>query len=218
MSITARTAAAVLIGSLAATGCATKGALRDAMSEQQAALEQQRAELAAQLQTERSERTAADERLASDLAQLRTDLQAMRTDFNAQIEAVAEGLKFALPVHFAFDDAAVRPDDHAALEAFASVVNQHYTGAIVTVEGFTDPAGTTAYNRTLAQRRAEAVRDRLIEVGIQAQVRPVGYGEDRLVVPGAEKDDPGAELNRRVVFVIETPSQGAVTATVGLEG
>ncbi|NIP77868.1 MAG: OmpA family protein [Gemmatimonadetes bacterium] len=209
--VNTRTAAAILLGSLAATGCATKGALREAVDQQQAAWE-------AALDAERSERMAADERLATDLADLRADLEEMRTEFNAEIEAVAQGLQFVVPVHFAFDDAEVRPSDHAALEAFASVVNRHYTGSLVTVEGFADPAGSVAYNKDLSQRRAEAVRDRLIENGIQAQVRPIGYGEDRLVVPGASKDDPGAELNRRVVFVIESPAQSAAVAAAERSG
>ena len=199
MGLKTRTAAAVLLGSLSATGCATKGALRNATAQQQEALE-------AGLEAERSERMAADERLSNDLQELRSDLESLRTDFNAQIEAVAEGLKFALPVHFAFDESDVRPADYPVLERFASVVNKHYAGSLVTVEGFADPAGSAAYNRALAQRRAEAVRDQLVEQGIQAQIRPVGYGEERLVVPGAAKDEPGAELNRRVVFVIESPS------------
>lgn len=195
----ATTAAAVVLGSLVATGCATKGALKNAVASQQAALK-------AGLDQERTERTAADDKLQSDLAQLRSDLDQLRTQFNAQIEAINEGLKFVLPVHFAYDDAQVRPQDDAALKAFSDVVNKHYTGSLVTVEGFADPAGSTSYNKKLSQRRAEAVRDRLVEGGIQAQIRPIGYGETRLVVPGAEKDDPGAELNRRVVFVIESPS------------
>jgi peptidoglycan-associated lipoprotein len=201
-----RAAVVVLIGSVAATGCATKGALREAVDQQQAALENA-------IETERSERMAADERLASDLAELRADLDELRTDFDAEIEAIAQGLQFVLPVHFAFDDAQVRTADYPALERFASVVNRHYAGSLVTVEGFADPAGSAAYNKNLAQRRAESVRDHLIEEGFQAQIRPVSYGEDRLVVPGAAKDDPGAELNRRVVFVIESPSQGASVAT-----
>jgi outer membrane protein OmpA-like peptidoglycan-associated protein len=211
MAINTRIAAFVLLGSSVVTGCATKGALRDAMTEQQAALE-------AGLEAERSERMAADERLAADLAELRTDLEELRTEFNAEIEAVAQGLQFVLPVHFAYDDASVRSEDYEALERFASVVNKHYAGSLVTVEGFADPAGSVAYNRSLSQARAEAVRDRLLEVGIQAQLRPVGYGEDRLVVPGAAHDDPGAELNRRVVFVIESPSPAGPVAMALTEG
>ena len=183
--------------------CATKGHVRDALAEQ-------RAQLEASIAQERSERAAADERLAADLASLRADLQAMRTEFDADIEAVAQGLQFALPVHFAFDDATVRPEDMEALQRFADIVNRHYTGAVVTIEGFADPAGAAAYNRALSERRSVAVRDRLIANGIQAQLRAVGYGEDRLVVPDAEKNQPGAELNRRVVFVIESPAAANV--------
>lgn len=205
------TVAFVLLASLLATGCVTRGAFRDAMAQQQAALE-------AGLETERSQRMAADERLASDVAALRTDLEELRTRFNAEIEAIAQGLQFVLPVHFAYDDAAIRPADDPALEGFVAVVNRHYAGATVTVEGFTDPAGSVVYNRALGQQRAETVRDRLVQLGIQAQVRPVGYGEDRLVVPGAAGDDPGAQLNRRVVFVIESPPQGTVTVEATASG
>jgi hypothetical protein len=41
----------------------------------------------------------------------------------------------------------------------------------------------------------------------------VGYGKARLVKPGAMGDDAGAELNRRVTFVIETAAGGS-TATL----
>lgn len=187
--------------------CATKGHVRNALAEQ-------RAEVDAVIAGERSERMAADERLAADLTALRADLQAMRTEFNASIEAVAQGLQFTLPVHFSFDDATVRETDMEALQRFADIVNRHYTGAVVTVEGFADPAGSASYNRALSKRRSDAVRDQLVQHGIQAQLRTVGYGEDRLVVEGASKDDPGAELNRRVVFVIESPpaATGVVSA------
>jgi outer membrane protein OmpA-like peptidoglycan-associated protein len=42
----------------------------------------------------------------------------------------------------------------------------------------------------------------------------VGYGKTRLVVPGAWGDEPGAEQNRRVVFVIETKGEPAMRATL----
>lgn len=207
MGFTTRAGVVAVLGSLLATGCATKGNLRDALG-------QQRAELESQIEEERSERIAADERLAADLAELREDLDALRSEFSAEIEAVAEGLKFVLPVHFAYNEAEVRPGDYPVLERFTAIVNRHYTGSLVTVEGFTDPAGSMAYNRALAQRRAEAVRDHLVENGIEAQVRPIGYGEERLVVPDATGDDPGADLNRRVVFVIDSASRTSSVAGV----
>jgi len=199
------TALMLLAGTTFLGGCATKGSLRTAVDEQRAATAEQRAAL----DVERSERIAADERLGRDLAQLRTDMNAMRDDFGAQIAAVANGLQFVLPVHFGFDDATVRQADMAALARFAEVVSKHYPGSVVTVEGFADPSGSRAYNQALSARRAESVRSHLMERGIQAQVNAVGMNTSRLVVPNAGGDAPGAELNRRVVFVIESPPSSA---------
>ena len=182
-----------LASAMLLSGCATKGQLRQLESR-----------LGTQLEQERAARAAADEQQAAQLQQLRTDLDAMRTEFNAKIVALEEGMQFALPVHFAYDDATVRPEDTAALDRFAQIVGKYYQGSVITVEGFADPAGTRSYNLKLSTERADAVREHLTGRGIQAQLRTVGYGEDRLVTPGAAKDEPGAELNRRVVFVVDS--------------
>ena len=187
-------------------GCATKGQLRTSAAAQSAALRTAMDEAKSNLDAERAERIAADEGLARDLAQLRTDLNALRTEFGAKIAAVENGMQFVLPVHFAFDRAEVRAEDQQALDRFAQVVSKHYTGATVTVEGFADPAGSRAYNKRLSAKRADAVRAYLIDRSIQADLRTVGYGEDRLVMAGAAKDKAGAEMNRRVTFVIESPA------------
>jgi peptidoglycan-associated lipoprotein len=161
----------------------------------------------------RAERAAADSGFARDIASLRTDLQALRTEFGAKVAVLENGMRFAFPVNFGYDDATVRDEDRMALERFAQVAQRHYNGAMVTVEGFADPAGSARYNEALSLRRAEAVRDFLAAQGLPAdRVRPVGYGETRLVVPGAERSEPGAEKNRRVVFVIE--DHGATNAAM----
>jgi len=145
----------------------------------------------------------------AELERLRTDLTALRTEFGAKISEVADGLRFAMPVHFAYDDASVRQADAPALDRFARVARKYYPGSKVTVEGFADPAGSASYNLALSQRRAEAVRGFITSRGIDGSlVSTVGYGETRLVTR-AERDMPGAELNRRVVFVIETPPDNA---------
>jgi outer membrane protein OmpA-like peptidoglycan-associated protein len=143
--------------------------------------------------------------LKNDVQSLRTELQNLRTEFGAKITAMEEGLKFAFPVNFAFDDATVRPEDVPALDRFAKVVQNYYQGSKITVEGFADPAGTTTYNRALSMRRAESVRAHLTSAGLSPElIDAIGYGETRQVVVGAERDDPGAEKNRRVVFVVES--------------
>jgi peptidoglycan-associated lipoprotein len=183
------------------TGCVSNSKFNRTIAEQNAALE-----------TERTARTSADEALQSDVQSLRTDvqnlrteLQNLRTEFGAKITAMEEGLKFALPVNFAFDDATVRPEDVPALDRFARVVQNYYQGSKITVEGFADPAGTVAYNRALSMRRAQSVLAHLTTAGVNPDlIEAIGYGETRQVVMGAERDDPGAEKNRRVVFVVES--------------
>lgn len=193
MTGTWRLVAVPLASALLLSGCATKGQLR-----------QLEARMGTQLEQERAARAAADEQQAAQLQQLRSDLDAMRTEFSAKITALEEGLQFALPVHFAFNEASVRPEDMPALDRFAQIVNKYYQGSVITVEGFADPAGSRAYNQKLSTSRADAVREQLTTKGIQAQLRTIGYGEERLVTPGAAKDEPGADLNRRVVFVVES--------------
>jgi len=201
------TAVAVLGVLIVSGGCATKGQLRQGLAAQSEALEAQRAALEA----ERAERMAADQQLAGDMGALNTDLAGLRSDYGVRIAQLEEGLEFAVPVHFAFDDAEVEEDVRPALDRFADLVQRHYNGAMITVEGFADPAGPTEYNRRLSHQRAESVREYLVARGLaETQVKAVGYGEERPVVPGAAGTASGAELNRRVVFVVETPRVAGV--------
>ena len=74
-----------------------------------------------------------------------------------------------------------------------------------------NPAGSTRYNTKLSHARADAVREYLVTKGLDGSLlRTVGYGETRLVKAGAKKDDAGAELNRRVTFVVEASSSATV--------
>lgn len=191
-----RTLSLCAVGMLSLSACATRGALRRGLDE------------------ERLARIAADSAQRADtereIASLRADLTSLRTEFGAKISEVAEGMKFIFPVHFAYDDAMVRGADTPALDRFASVVAKHYPGAKVTVEGFADPAGSQSYNLALSQRRAESVRQYISERGVDPTLlNAVGYGKTRLVAANASRDMPGAELNRRVVFVIETPANAS---------
>ena len=106
------------------------------------------------LNTEMSTVKSDVETMKTDVAALRSDLTALRDEFGAKITAMENGMTFAFPVNFAFDDAAVREEDRASLDRFAQVVGKHYAGAVVTVEGHADPAGSRAYNRELSKRRA----------------------------------------------------------------
>ena len=169
--------------------------------------------------TERTERLRADSVLGADLAGLRAELRKelgdLRQEYDARIARAENGLQVVMPVTFGFDDAMVRDQDRAGIQRFAEIAQKFYPTATITVEGFADPAGAAAYNRRLSQARAENVKQLLAERGLTgATIRAVGMGAERQVVPGAMKDEPGAERNRRVTFVIESAELRSGTAAV----
>jgi peptidoglycan-associated lipoprotein len=135
------------------------------------------------------------------------ELQAFRSEYNVSMEKMNGMLKFNVPVHFEFAKSELREADRPVLDRFAAVVQQYYPGALVTIEGFTDPAGSVAYNRRLGQHRADAVMEYLATAGgfQTMQLKAVSYGEsrNRQVVRGAKgPGDQGVE-NRRVALVID---------------
>ncbi len=191
-------ASALLLTGLVMTGCVTSKTFKREMTATRA-----------EISTERTERLRADSILGADLVGLRTELKKeladLRTEFDAKIVAAGNGMKVMLPVSFAFDDAMVKDADRAALERFSQIANKYYPGAVITVEGFADPSGSSQYNQRLSLARAENVKRELATKGMDASmIRTMGFGSMRQVVPGAQKDDPGADRNRRVVFVIES--------------
>jgi outer membrane protein OmpA-like peptidoglycan-associated protein len=70
----------------------------------------------------------------------------------------------------------------------------------ITIEGHCDSVGTSEYNLSLGERRANAVRDYLLNRGIAAgRMRTVSYGEER---PIASNDTAeGRAMNRRAHLV-----------------
>ena len=137
--------------------------------------------------------------LLDSLRNARVEVQ--KVDSNALIS------RYVVPVHFDFDSAVVREVDIATLGQVAEVIRRAYPNALVTIEGFADPAGNREYNMRLSRRRAEAVKTIMISRFNlpAAQFRTIGYGEqfERQVAPGARGAAPGAEENRRVTFTID---------------
>lgn len=138
------------------------------------------------------------------LAALRNELQAKFSEYDKAIAEAAGKLRIDTMAHFDYDSAVLRDEDKPALDHFAKVIRDHHPGSLITVEGFTDPAGAAGFNKRLGQKRAEAVRGYLVDNGgLPADsVRAVSYGEssDRLVVKGW-----GAEglPNRRAALVVD---------------
>lgn len=151
------------------------------------------------------------------LAALEADLQEMEREFEVTVQRLEDQLRFDVPVYFGFDEADLGSNAPQILDRFASVAQSYYPEAMITVEGFTDPSGSAEYNRTLGQRRADAVREYIVQSGSLngERVRAVSYGEDssRLIAPGATGPGQDGWQNRRVVLVIDHQGTPPVTAT-----
>ena len=164
-----------------------------------------------------SQINALDQKLDARMAALEQGLKQFEDEFGARVDHIEGSLRVQAPVTFGFDRATIDTDQTPVLERLASVLKEYYPDALVTVEGFTDPAGSRAYNLKLGRKRAEQVRSYLITSGgLSAdQVRAVSYGEstDRLLTPGAGPGEAGRE-NRRAVIVIDHPDAAKGKRTV----
>ncbi|WP_421684352.1 OmpA family protein [Stutzerimonas urumqiensis] len=116
--------------------------------------------------------------------------------------AAPEVVRVELDVKFDFDKARVREESYAEIKNLADFMQQ-YPQTTTVVEGHTDSVGTDQYNQRLSERRADAVRDVLVEqYGLESdRVNTVGYGESRPVADNST--DAGRQINRRVEAEVE---------------
>jgi len=130
--------------------------------------------------------------------------------YDASIAEFQGRLRVDMTAHFAYDDASLQVEDMDALDQFADVIRDYHPNVLVTVEGFTDPAGSAEYNQWLGMERAKSVRNYLVgDGGLNSdKVKAVSYGEERQrqVQPGAWGNEGSA--NRRVALVIDYVSPG----------
>ena len=102
-------------------------------------------------------------------------------------------------VHFDFDRSTLKPEAIAILDRAVMTLQANST-LTVTIEGHTDSVGTAEYNLSLGERRANAVRDYLLNRGIAAnRMRTVSYGEERPIA--SNDNDAGRAMNRRAHIV-----------------
>ena len=107
------------------------------------------------------------ERMQAQFSELTTDLQSTFQSYDAQIASLQGRVRVDMSANFAYDDATLREEDKAALAEFSQIVQDYHPNIIVTVEGFTDPAGDAEYNKWLGLQRARSVRQYLIDDGLQ---------------------------------------------------
>lgn len=101
-------------------------------------------------------------------------------------------------IHFDNNEATIRPDAQPVIQRIAKMLEQH-PELRVRIEGHTDSNGERAFNQELSERRADAVRQALIDRSIKGdRMETIGYGEEK---PIDTSNTPQAwAVNRRVTL------------------
>jgi len=103
-------------------------------------------------------------------------------------------------IQFAFDSAQVDDTERAKAEAAGGYLKSN-AGTVVTLEGNCDERGSTEYNMSLGERRAQSVRSYLMSLGVDAsRIQTKSFGKEKPKDPG--HDEKAWAVNRRVEFVV----------------
>jgi peptidoglycan-associated lipoprotein len=110
-------------------------------------------------------------------------------------------------VHFDYDKYSIRSEDRDLLQRQATWL-QKYPQVRVTIEGHCDERGTREFNLALGARRANAVREYLVSLGLSsARLDTISYGKERPMC--TESSESCWSQNRRGVTTI---TSGAATS------
>ena len=110
-------------------------------------------------------------------------------------------VRFDSDLLFPVDSAKPTPDSLSTLAEVADVLVQYSKTAVV-VQGHTDSSGPEEYNLELSERRADAVKDLLVDRGVAARrLAAIGHGEQYPVASNRLED--GRRRNRRVTVLLK---------------
>jgi len=137
------------------------------------------------------------------------DIYQQEEDDDAGLEAAQEKLrelerkiksKEIPPIEFEFNKAVLREHSKPTLDLLADLLFAHPDLKLM-VFGHTCDVGSETYNQWLSQKRAQAVKDYLVELGVMGEfIKAKGFGESKPVVPNDSEEN--REKNRRVEFFL----------------
>ncbi len=174
---------------------------------QQAESGRQQAQTAAQQASERA--AQAQEKMSEMQREREAELDHMREALNriAETRRTPNGMVVLLPnsiFRFAFDKADLNQKNRELLSRIAGIFLAS-KGYGLSVYGYTDDIGTADYNQQLSLRRAEAVKDYLVQAGIDpAIVNVKAYGKTSPLVQGDSTE--ARATNRRVEIAVTDSS------------
>jgi peptidoglycan-associated lipoprotein len=101
-------------------------------------------------------------------------------------------------VYFAYDSFGLDEAARATLDRNAQLLREN-TALVLTIEGHCDERGTVEYNQALGEKRAESVKQYLVDANIAAdRLRIISYGKERPADEG--HDETAWSRNRRCEF------------------
>jgi OOP family OmpA-OmpF porin len=101
-------------------------------------------------------------------------------------------------IHFDSNTALILPRSYPDLDKVVTFLKDNPT-LVMEIQGHTDSYGTTDYNQTLSEKRAEAVRDYFISKGVPAsQMTTKGYGMSKPIADNTTNE--GTAMNRRIEY------------------
>lgn len=104
-------------------------------------------------------------------------------------------------VYFDYDSASIRGDARTTLKANSQAITSHSEWKPITLEGHTDERGSEEYNLALGERRANAAKQYLVDLGVPSgRMMTVSFGEASPAVQG--HDESAWRWNRRVEFKV----------------
>ena len=105
-------------------------------------------------------------------------LSAAKGDFSNWIENRDEFK--GQTIYFEFDKSTIKPSEVGKLEEVARKMKTQFQGKALRIEGHCDERGTEEYNRSLGDRRALSIREKLVALGLNPEMVPtVSFGEDK---------------------------------------
>ena len=164
---------------------------------EQAEAARKKAQEEAQAARDEVEQARLEAQLAADQAMaLSSELE------NVKAEQTDRGTLLTLQdILFEFGKSELKDGAERTMQKLAEFINKNPKVTLV-IEGFTDSVGSEEFNQKLSERRANAVRDAMLENGVEAsRMTTKGMGEQ---FPVASNDtDPGRSKNRRVEILLE---------------
>jgi len=118
-----------------------------------------------------------------------------------KVKIVGDHIELADHIHFATGKADIEADSHDMLNDLAMLLKHNDDIATVHIHGHTDNSGDPAFNQTLSEQRAAAVKTYLEAQGVTKNLDSKGFGPDKPVCQ--EDTDDCRAKNRRVEFIIE---------------